>query len=135
MMNRLTGVLVACALAFSAVPVWAEEATIEGTVSGYLCAVLGKACPVDKEDPLVAAEKTFVVVQSDGGFYQVPNVDRAVLARHLTEKVRVKGTVDSKYKSVNATSIEVMDKDKWKVFWSTAMEAEMRRMLNVEGGP
>lgn len=124
--------LVSCFMALSAVPVLAEETSIEGTVSGYMCAVLGKACPADKEDPIIAVERTFVVLQSDGGFYTVPNVDRAVMARHITEKVRVKGTADAKYKSVNATSLEVRKGDKWKVFWSTAMEAEARKMFNMD---
>lgn len=147
-MKRIAAILVAVfALTFSGAS-WAKDMTVEGTVSGYTCAVLGKACPVDREDPVIAVEKVFVVIKADGSFWLVPNVDRAILARHLTEKVRVTGTLDDKYKSVTASRLEVfvtertrtgsqnpnkisplMSKDGWKTVWSTAMEEEARKML------
>ena len=138
-------------LGFSAVASAAESmAAVEGTVSGYTCVVLGKACPVDREDPVIAAENVFVVVKADGGYYLVPNIDRAILARHLTEKVRVKGAVDDKYRSIQANSLEVflassrhagnqdptrvsplITADGWKTVWSRTMEDEARKMLQV----
>lgn len=119
-------------LAFTGLNAWAASVTIEGTVSGYTCVVLGKACPVDREDPVIAAERVFVVVKADGTYYMVPNIDRAILARHLTEKVRVTGTLDEKYKAVNADKLEtfVASKDSWKTVWSQAMEDEARKMLS-----
>ena len=121
--------LVACFMALSAGSVFAEEMTIDGTVTGYMCAVLGKSCPADREDPVIAAERAFVVMKSDGEYYLIPNVDRAVMARHFTEKVRVKGTVDGKYKAINAESLEFMKNGKWTVLWSKAMEDEAWKML------
>ncbi|MBI5442335.1 MAG: hypothetical protein HY900_14120 [Deltaproteobacteria bacterium] len=132
MKNKWMVVLITCVMALSAVPVLAEDVTIEGTVTGYMCAVLGKACPADKEDPIVAAERAFVVMKSDGEYFLVPNVDRAVMARHLTEKVRIKGTMDGKYKAINAMSLEAMKNDKWTVFWSQAMEDEALKMLSTQ---
>ena len=129
MKNKVMVALIAGLMTLSSLPVWAATATIEGTVTGYLCAVLNKACPADREDPVVAAERTFVVVKPDGEFYLVPNVDRAVMARHITEKVRVTGSVDPKYKAIEATSLEVMKQDKWATLWSQAMEDEAMRAL------
>ena len=142
------------ALAFSATAARAADSTVEGTVSGYTCVVLGKACPVDREDPVIAMEKVFVVVKGDGSYYLVPNVDRAILARHLTEKVRVTGRLDEKYNSVQANKLEtywtesryartqdptrvspLLTTDGWKTVWSQAMEDEARRMLNMPYGP
>lgn len=128
----------------------ANAATVEGTISGYTCVVLGKACPVDREDPVIAAERVFVVVKADGSYYMIPNIDRAILARHLTEKVRVEGNVDEKYKSIQAKKLEVymassrhvgnpdptrvsplISSDGYKTVWSQAMEDEARKMLQT----
>ena len=62
----LTVVLVA----FLAAP--AMAGTVEGTVQGLTCVTQGKVCPIDQEDPMIAAEKVFVVLQKDGSFYFVP---------------------------------------------------------------
>lgn len=131
MKTQMTIATLVLALVMSAGIVRAADTTIEGTVSGYTCVVLGKACPVDKEDPIIAMEKVFVVVKADGSYFQAPNIDRAVLARHITEKVRLTGKLDEKYKAVQASSLEtyVASKDNWKVVWSLAMEDEARKML------
>lgn len=121
------------ALASTAAPAWSADTTVEGTVSGYTCVVLGKACPVDREDPVIAAEKLFVVVKADGTYYTVPNLDRAVLARHVTEKVRVTGKLDEKYRSIKADKLEAhrAAREDWQTVWSQAMEDEARRMLEI----
>jgi hypothetical protein len=150
MKNAIVVLTTVFALAFSAVSSLAANTTVEGTISGYTCVVLGKACPVDREDPVIAMEKVFVVVKADGSYYLVPNVDRAILARHLTEKVRVTGAVDEKYNSVDANKLEVyvmssrhaatqdptrvsplVSKDGWKTVWSQSMEDEARAWLSA----
>lgn len=150
MKTRISIVGAVLALALAVVPAWAAETALEGTVSGYTCVILGKACPVDKEDPIVALERVFVVVKADGSYYQAPNIDRAVLARYITEKVRVTGTVNETYKAVQATKLEMyakdsrrapaqdptktsplMSKDGWKTVWSLEMEEEARKMLQM----
>ena len=150
MKNALMVLTTVLALGFAGVAAMAADTTVEGTVSGYTCVVLGKACPVDREDPVIAAEKVFVVVKADGTYYLVPNIDRAILARHLTEKVRVNGELDEKYKSIQAKSLEVfmtatshvgnpdptrvsplISKDGYKTVWSQSMEQEARKMLEM----
>jgi len=150
MKRTLEVLLLVCGMALSSVAALAADTAIEGTVSGYTCVVLGKTCPVDREDPIIAAEKLFVVVRPDGAYFMVPNVDRAILARHLTEKVRVTGTVDGRYNSVQARTLEayrvdsrlapnqdptrpaeLISKDGWKTVWSVAMEEEARQMLEL----
>lgn len=129
MYRRLITIAAATAILFAALAAGASMMTVEGTVEGYTCAVMGKSCPVDAEDPVVALERAFVVVQPDGSFYLVPNIDRAILARYITHKVKVTGEADSKYKSVTADSLAVRRGDQWKVVWSPEIEAQMRRQL------
>lgn len=104
---------------------------MEGTVLGFHCVMMGKTCPVGKEDPVVAAERVFVVVTSGGNYYFVPNLDRAILARHITEKVRVTGTINSKYKSIVADVFEVYKNGKWKTVWSKKMQEEFYKELET----
>jgi len=117
--------------AFLSIPVWALAASVEGTVQGFQCVQAGKTCPIDKRDPVAAIEQNFVVLTSSGGYYLVPNLDRAVLARHLTEQVRVSGKISSKYNSITADKVEVMKDGKWKVVWSAAMQKELEAELDT----
>ena len=99
-------------------PVWASAGMVEGTIQGFTCVTQGTTCPVGKEDPMAAVERVFVVLTKDNNYYFVPNVDRAVLSRHINEMVKVTGDVSSKYPSINASKIEVFEKGAWKTAWS-----------------
>lgn len=105
-------------------PVLATAGMVEGTVQGFTCVTQGKLCPVGKEDPMAALERVFVVLTKGDDYYFVPNVDRAVLARHLNERVKVTGDVSAKYPSIEATQIEAFAKGAWKVAWSAKWQQE-----------
>jgi hypothetical protein len=107
--------------------------TIEGRIQGLQCVLQGKLCPVDNQDPHIAAEKNFVVVTGPDSYFLIPNVDRAILARHLMSKVRVSGETSSKYKSIKADRFEVQVNGKWKTTWTQEMEDRARRELNQGG--
>jgi hypothetical protein len=112
------------------VPSLAMADTVEGTVQGFSCVVYGKVCPQDMGDPVVGAENTFVIVPSSGeGFYIVPNLDRAVLARRLLEKVRVKGMLNKKYNSIMAETVEAWEEGKWVLKWSMERQQKMLKEL------
>ncbi len=83
-------------------PVWTFADSVEGTVQGLTCVIKGKLCPDGKEDPMAAIEKVFLVLTKDKNYYFVPNVDRAVLARHINERVRVFGMIEQKYPAIIA---------------------------------
>ena len=89
------------------VPVFAIGASLTGSVQGFMCVTQGKVCPIGKEDPMAAVENVFVLLvdAASGEYYFVPNVDRAVLARHINEMIKIEGAVDMKTKSINATDI------------------------------
>ena len=112
-------------------PVWASAGTVEGSIQGLTCVTTGKLCPVGKEDPMAAIEKVFVVLTAGKNYYFVPNVDRAVLARHLNQRVRVTGKVSAKYPAVNAIKIDVFEGGAWKTTWSWAMQAELEKTISA----
>jgi hypothetical protein len=108
------------------IPASAFAGAVEGTVQGFNCVTHGKVCPVGKEDPMVAAERVFVVLTKSGSYYFVPNLDRAILARHINQMVRVSGKASEKYPSIMADKLEVMKDGKWAETWNMAAEQEIR---------
>ncbi|MBI5014961.1 MAG: hypothetical protein HZB55_05645 [Deltaproteobacteria bacterium] len=111
-----------------------EDKKIEGHIIGYYCAVNNIGCPVDMEDPVIANERIFVISTGEKQWVFVPNVDRAVLARHITEMARVTGDLNEKYNSIQAKTLEVKKGDTWKMVWSQVWEDEFRAKFNVPMG-
>ena len=110
-------------------PVWAAAGTVEGSVQGFTCVTTGKVCPVGKEDPMIAAERIFVVLTKGGSYYFVPNLDRAILARHINQMIRVTGDVSAQYPSIQARKLEVFKKGAWKTAWTLEWQQEIKGML------
>jgi len=112
-------------------PVIASAASVEGSVQGYQCVTQGTTCPVGYEDPMAAVERVFVVLSSEemGKYYFVPNVDRAALARHINERVKVTGKMSMKYNSIAATKIEAFQGGKWVTVWTAKMESSLLKKL------
>ena len=100
--------------------------SVEGSIQGFTCVTMGKVCPIGKEDPLIAHEKTFGVYTHDNEFYFVPNMDRAVLARYINKRVKVEGDVNKQYKSVNADNLQVFENGKWETPWSLQLEEAIK---------
>ncbi len=105
--------------------------TIEGTVQGLSCVIGGKLCPIDHQDPHLAAEKSFVVLSADRSYHFVSNLDRAILARYLSKKVRVSGKISSEYNAIMAKKFEVYMDGKWQTKWTIEMEKEARKRESV----
>ncbi len=112
-------------------PAGSMAAQVEGTIQGFTCVTQGKVCPVDMEDPVIAAERLFVVLTHTGDYYFIPNLDRAILARHIRQLVRVTGTINEKYRSMEASSLEINEEGKWRQVWSKEMEEKWRKELGV----
>ncbi|MBI5018563.1 MAG: hypothetical protein HZB55_24165 [Deltaproteobacteria bacterium] len=131
---KSTLLLAALLVVLSPMTARSEEKKIEGNIVGYNCVINNIGCPVDMEDPVITNERVFVVSVGDKQWVFVPNVDRAVLARHITERVRVAGEMSEKYNAIQAKTIEVKKGDTWKMVWSTAWEEEFRAKFNVPLG-
>jgi hypothetical protein len=114
-------------------PVFAGAATVEGTIQGLNCILNEKLCPVGLEDAVIAQEEFFVVYTNTQNYYFVPNLDRAILARHINTIVRVSGTLDKKHKVIQANKLEVLNKKKWVKVWTPKMEAEIQKYIYTPG--
>ena len=125
------GIAILIALAIMGFVAIAQAEMIEGTVQGLTCVTQGVVCPMGQLDPMVAAEKTFVILTMDQNYFIVTNIDRAVLARHVLSKVRVSGTTHSKYKSIEADKFEAYSSGNWKTVWSKEMQQKMDAMLGL----
>jgi len=94
-----------------------DTISVEGTIQGYNCISTGRTCPIGKEDPLIETERVFVLFTKDSTFYLIPNMDRAILARHINQIVRITGPVNQKFKSLRAEKFEVLTDGVWKKTW------------------
>ncbi len=108
--------------AFAAI---AAMETKTGTMTGLACATVGYTCPLDQADPMLALERDFVLLGKSGDFYLMPNLDRAVKARHALKEVTVKGFVDERYRSITVEELIVDGR----TVWSNEMERQMRERL------
>jgi hypothetical protein len=116
--------LLICVLIFS-MPVLAIGGTYEGSVQGFSCVTQGKVCPIGKEDPMIAAERVFVLHVKAGKYYFIPNIDRAIMARHLNKMVKVDGIMSANFNSVKADTLYVMEDGKWRKTWSQDWQDEI----------
>lgn len=114
-------------LALAPVTAMAKQSSVTGSIQGYYCVTQGKTCPVGQEDPMAAVETVFVLHVKGSEYYFVPNVDRAALARHINERVRVKGVMSKDSKAIHASEIFVDQRGKWKKVWSSNMEDDIYR--------
>ena len=69
-----------------------ETVTFEGTFQGAACVHYKKDCPDD--DAHIAVEHDFVLLLLNGKHYFLPNLNRAVKARYLAKKVRIRGGLE-----------------------------------------
>jgi hypothetical protein len=107
-------------LLLTPVMAFGAQGSLEGSIQGYNCVLQGKTCPIGMEDPLVATEVTFVLLTPDNKFYFVPNIDRAVLARHVAEQVRISGEINKDNNSIKAQTIEVNKSGKWRLVYNAS---------------
>jgi hypothetical protein len=67
----------------------AEKVKLEGEIRGAKCTHFQTECYND--DNHIALEPDFVLVLPNGDYYFMPNLARAVKARHAYKKVRIHG--------------------------------------------
>jgi len=94
-----------------------KSVIIKGTIQGFNCISMGKTCPIGAEDPLIETERVFVLYTKEGNHYLVPNLDRAIMARHINEIVRITGSASKKFNSMQAEKLEVLKGGVWKTTW------------------
>jgi len=106
------------------------QSEVSGTINGFSCIVKGISCPVDKMDPHLAFENAFVVQMSADKYYLIIDVPLNVLSRLALDKVKIKGEINEKYKTIEPSSIMMQSGDKWVEKWSMAMQRdEMMKLM------
>ena len=105
----------------------------QGTIQGLTCVTQGKVCPINMEDPLIALEKTFVLLTPGGAWYYLPNLDRGILARHLNRPVAVEGRLEPNARTILVDKLLVKRGDAWSEAWSQDMERELLEQLQGWG--
>ncbi len=131
-MKKIMLILLMGAIIFGAAGAALAE-SVEGTIQGFNCVTNGKTCPVGKEDPVIATERIFVLFTADGTYYFVPNLDRAILARHIARPVRIAGALNAKYRSITAESLETMIDNEWRTSWSKEMQRDVSGAAHISG--
>jgi len=106
-------------------PALAIGGSYEGSVQSFTCITQGKVCPVGREDPMIGAERIFVLHVTAGKYYFIPNVDRAIMARHLNQMIKVEGVKSDQFNAVRAHEIYVMEDGKWVKTWSLDWQDEI----------
>ncbi|MCF8033785.1 MAG: hypothetical protein K9K66_14975 [Desulfarculaceae bacterium] len=130
-MRRFAVAMLALALWLAPAPALAAE--WQGSIQGLGCVTKGLVCPINMEDPLIALEKNFVLLIKDGEFYHLPNLDRAILARHLNRPVKVVGELLPGSKSIMVEHLYLSKNGQWRESWSPEMERELIEQLQSWG--
>lgn len=128
---KLKSIASALCLVMLLAPAIAIGGSVEGTVQGFTCVTQGKVCPVGKEDPMTGAERVFVLHQKGDEYYFVTNVDRGIMARHLNQRMKVEGSLSSRFKAIKADEIYIMEEGKWKKTWSQDWQDEIYRDITA----
>lgn len=131
-LNSTAALLLLLALLLAAGPALAVERW-EGSIQGLNCVTQGKVCPVNMEDPLIALEKSFVLLTPGGAWYYLPNLDRGILARHLNRPVSVEGRLEPGSRAILVDKLLVKRDGEWRVAWSQDMEHELLEQLQGWG--
>ncbi len=128
-MRRLVILGLLLLLVLAAAPPAAAAQRWQGSIQGLNCVTLGKICPINLEDPLIALEKTFVLLMADGTWYYLPNLDRGILARHLNRTVVVEGRQEKGARAILVDKLLVKQGKAWREVWSPAMERDLQERL------
>jgi hypothetical protein len=131
---KTKSIIYSIVFAIMLIPAMAMAGSVEGSIQGLTCVTTGTICPVGDEDPMAAAEKIFVVLTKDNSYYFVPNLDRAILARHIGQPVKITGDIHSTYNSITAKKLETYKGGAWKTAWSQAMQDRIDLKF-MAGGP
>ncbi len=122
--KKKSGLAVLITLVLLGFGIAAQAETFEGTVQGFTCLIQGKMCPIDRKDPVAAAEKLFVVAAMDKSYVIVSNMDRTILAKYMLEKVKITGKKHPKYNAFEVERFDVYQNGKWRTAWSLEMQKE-----------
>ena len=115
-MKRVSKMLmVLCfSLLFISVNAFSEKISVDGTIKGANCVINKTYCAEDGNDPHLALENTFVLVDDAGSYYFMAHLGKLKKMAWLNKKIHVEGNKNGKLISVtsvyNVKSNNVMSK-------------------------
>lgn len=128
-LRRLLNKLVLLLCGILLLPLYASAAeTVEGQLRGIRCVTDKSACAESKRDPRIRTQSDFVLVQPDGDYYYIFNVDRDTKMQFVLDTVRVIGEVNEKYQSVDADRMQVKKGNTWETIWTPGRPYIPRRL-------
>ena len=99
--------------------------TVEGHLEALDCIIYGKPCPVDYLDPHISLVSDFVLfLGKSDEHYLLPNIPRKVKEKYIGSAILVTGEVNTKYKAITATKLEVKRSGVYKIVWSSKSEPD-----------
>lgn len=104
-----------------------EQIALEGTLRGANCTHFKLDCPDDEAH--IAMEQDFVLVAEGGKHYFLPNLNRAIKARHANREVRISGEREDH--EIWVENFEVKKGQGYKRVWSWE---EQKKLYESAGG-
>lgn len=104
-----------------------EAVTIDGTFQGANCLFHNKHCPMNMSAAHIAVEPDFLLVNSAGEMFYIPNLDRGIKIKYIHKHVRIKGVMLEH--ALRAESLSVKKDGKYKQIWSLEEEQKERERL------
>jgi hypothetical protein len=105
----------------------AELVTYEGTIQGLNCVHYQQKCPEEDLDMYIALEHDFVLLTPDGRHFVLPNLDRGIKTRYLTNDVRISGK--RKGTIIWVEKLEAREGNQYRMVW------DIQRQQKVEQAP
>ncbi|WP_295881364.1 hypothetical protein [uncultured Thiohalocapsa sp.] len=107
--------------------------TLEGRLNGQSCAQRGHLCPARNLDAHLSFELDFVLLQADGGYWFLSNVPREAKVRHVLKQVRVRGSLNETYRSIDVDALMVRTEDGFETVWTPRAQQQAFEAVYQDG--
>lgn len=111
----------------------AQAETLTGKLNGLSCAERGQLCPIRNIDAHLSLEHDFVLQEVDGEYWFLSNVPRDVKVRHVPEIVRISGTINKKYRSIDVQTLAVRNGVQFRTVWTPGGQQQAFEAIYQEG--
>ena len=107
--------------------------TLTGMLNGQSCAQRGQLCPVRNLDAHLSLELDFVLQQADGDYWFLSNVPRDAKVRHVRKQVRVRGSVNQTYRSIDVDALMVETDEGLQTVWTPQAQQQAFEAIYHDG--
>ncbi len=107
--------------------------TLTGKLNGQSCAQRGHLCPVRNLDAHLSFELDFVLQQRDGEYWFLSNVPRDTKVRNVLKEVRVRGSVNETYRSIDVDALMVTTDEGLVTVWTPQAQQQAFETIYQDG--